>query len=201
MDAELMILGSAQDGGVPHAGCVCPNCQAARADPARRRLPASAGIIAGEQLALIDATSAFEEQYHLLWSRLGRSTGFSGERYGAPEIVIITHAHSGHYMGLWQLDRSVLAARDTRVLAAPKTLAFLASNEPWKTMRAEGFISLENLPLDTPVDLLPGVMLTALAVPHRAEWQTDTVALRIDGQSRSALYLPDIDSWDEWDHD
>ena len=55
--------------------------------------------------------------------------------------------------------------------------------------------------LDTRVALPPGVTLTALAVPHRAEWQTDTVALLIEGPSRSALYLPDIDAWDEWDHD
>lgn len=199
-EAELVILGSAQDGGLPHAGCLCANCRAARSDWTRRRLPASAGIVAGDRLALIDATSAFEEQYHRLWERSGRSRDFDGERYGAPEIVILTHAHAGHYTGIWQLDRSVLAARGTRVLSPPRMHTFLSRQEPWAGMVREGFIVLEPLPLDTWIELLPGVTLTAIEVPHRSEWETDTVALLVAGRNSSALYLPDIDQWDEWQH-
>jgi len=200
-NAELVILGSAQDGGLPHAGCRCGNCRAARADWTRRRLPASAGIVAGDRLAIIDTTSAFEEQYHHLWERSERSQAFEGERYGAPEIVVLTHAHTGHYVGLWQLDRSVLAARQSLVLAPPKMHRFLAAQEPWAGMVREGFIVLEPLPIDEPFDLLPGVRVTALEVPHRAEWETDTVALVVEGTQASALYLPDIDRWDEWERD
>ena len=200
-DAELVILGSAQDGGLPHAGCLCANCRAARADHSRRRLPASAGIVSGDRLALIDTTSAFEEQYHRLWERSERSHGFEGERYGAPEIVILTHAHTGHYTGLWQLDRSVLAARGTRVLTPPKMHSFLAANEPWAGMVREGFITLEPLPIETAFELLPGITLTAIEVPHRAEWETDTVALIVTGLKANVLYVPDIDRWDEWDRD
>ncbi len=200
-DAELVILGSAQDGGLPHAGCLCANCRAARSDWTKRRLPASAGIISGDALALIDTTSAFEEQYHMLWEHSPRSRDFDGERYGAPETVVLTHAHTGHYTGLWQLDRSVLAARGTRVLAPPKMRAFLAANEPWARMVREGFITLEPLPIETGFELLPGIMLTAIEVPHRAEWETDTVALLVAGPNATVLYLPDIDRWDDWDHD
>ncbi len=197
--AELVILGSAQDGGVPHAGCLCYNCQAARADWTQRRLPASAGIVAGDRVALIDATSAFEEQYHALWKRSMGSESFDGERYGAPEIVILTHAHTGHYAGIWQLDRSVLAARGTRVLSPPRMHAFLSAQEPWAGMVRDGFIVLEPLTLDATVEIFPGVSTRAIEVPHRAEWDTDTVALIVSGQSSSAIYLPDIDSWDEWE--
>lgn len=200
-DSDLVLLGSAQDGGLPHAGCLCPNCRAARLDHTRRRLPASAGIVSGDHLALIDATSAFEEQWHMLWERSPRSRNVDGERYGAPEIVILTHAHTGHYAGLWQLDRSVLAARGTRVLSPPGVHAFLSAQEPWAGMVREGFIALEPMPLDTGIELLPGIRLTAIEVPHRAEWETDTVALIVTGSDRSALYLPDIDRWDEWQHD
>lgn len=200
-DAELVILGSAQDGGVPHAGCLCANCRAARTDRDRRRLPASAGIVSGDHLALIDAASAFEEQYHRLWERSERGRAVNGVRYGAPEIVVLTHAHTGHYTGLWQLDRSVLAARETRVLCPPSVHAFLAKQEPWAGMVRERFIVLEPMTLDTGFEMLPGVTLTAVEVPHRAEWDTDTVALIVAGAHHSSLYLPDIDSWDEWQHD
>jgi len=44
------------------------------------------------------------------------------------------------------------------------------------------------------------VRLSSIQVPHRQEF-TDTVAWRIDGPRRSALWLPDIDAWDRWDRD
>ena len=40
----LLILGTAQDGGLPHAACSCPRCAAARTDPARARRIASLAI-------------------------------------------------------------------------------------------------------------------------------------------------------------
>lgn len=70
---EVVILGSAQDGGVPHAGCVCANDRAAREDKALRRLSASLGLRSGDAWAMVDATSAFEEQMHRLWSRRSAS--------------------------------------------------------------------------------------------------------------------------------
>ncbi|MEX2314943.1 MAG: MBL fold metallo-hydrolase, partial [Thermomicrobiales bacterium] len=102
---------------------------------------------------------------------------------------------------IWQLDRSVLAARGTRVLSPPRMHAFLSAQEPWVGMVRDGFIFLEPLPLDQPFEALPGVTMTAIEVPHRAEWDTDTVALIVSGPSGSALYLPDIDRWDEWDRE
>jgi pyrroloquinoline quinone biosynthesis protein B len=113
----------------------------------------------------------------------------------------VTHAHTGHYAGLWQLDRSVLSARGTRVLAPPTTARFLAAQEPWAGMVREGFITIDALPIDDPFELLPGIEVTAVEVPHRAEWKTDTVALRLAGSAASVLYLPDIDAWDDWQHD
>lgn len=197
----LALLGTAQDGGLPHAGCRCANCERARRDHGFRRTPAALGIVADDGTPiLVDATSAFAEQWHALW-QLTPAARDAGERYGAPPIVLLTHAHSGHYLGLWQLDRSVLAARGTRVLAPPRMARFLAAQEPWAGMQREGFIALEPLPFDEPLDLAPGVRITALEVPHRAEWGTDTAGLLIAGPTRRAFYLPDIDSWQDWQHD
>ncbi len=33
----VLVLGTAQDGGLPHAACRCVHCRAARDDPARAR--------------------------------------------------------------------------------------------------------------------------------------------------------------------
>lgn len=199
--AEVIVLGTAQDGGVPHAGCLCRNCATARDDWRQRRLPVSLGIVSGHESVLVDATNAFEEQVHALWSRTSAGKTQTGERYQPSGTVILTHAHTGHYVGLWQLDRSVLAAAGVRVLGPPRTIAFLQDNEPWAQMTADGFIKPEPMRFETPFELLGGVRVTFIEVPHRSEWNTDTAALRIEGPAGSLLYLPDIDSWDEWDQD
>lgn len=41
----VVVLGSAQDGGFPHAGCYCAQCERARLDPAYGRLVASLGVV------------------------------------------------------------------------------------------------------------------------------------------------------------
>lgn len=199
--AEVVILGTAQDGGVPHAGCLCRNCAAARTDWRARRLPVSIGITSGNEAALVDATSAFEEQLHNLWSHLPASPSHQGERYPPPGTVILTHAHTGHYVGLWQLDRSVLAASAVRVTGPPQTIQLLAGNEPWAQMVCDGFIRLESMPFGQTFEPVTGVSVTLLEVPHRSEWSTDTAALRIEGQHGSVLFVPDIDAWDEWQCD
>ena len=49
-----------------------------------------------------------------------------------------------------------------------------------------------------PVPLADGLAVTPLVVPHRQEF-SEVVGYRIDGPDRSALFIPDIDSWHEWD--
>jgi pyrroloquinoline quinone biosynthesis protein B len=48
------------------------------------------------------------------------------------------------------------------------------------------------------VELGDGLSVTPLIVPHRQEY-SEVVGFRISGPTRSVLYIPDIDSWDEWD--
>lgn len=199
--SQIVVLGTAQDGGVPHAGCLCANCKAARADWKRRRLPVSLGIISGDDAILIDPTNAFEEQMHVLWTLLPSSSSHAGERYQPPGQIILTHAHTGHYVGLWQLDRSVLAAPAVRVVGPPLTIDMLRANEPWKQMANDGFVWFDTMWFDVAWEPVERVRVTPIYVPHRSEWNTDTAALRIDGPSASVLYVPDIDSWDEWDRD
>lgn len=198
---EAIVLGIAQDGGLPHAGCRCTNCAAAREHPSRRHLTVSLGICSGDRIAMVDATRDFEAQHHMLWSATPAAERYEAERFPAPEAVIITHAHTGHYTGLWQLDRSVLAAEGVRVYCPPRTAELLAGNEPWRTMEHEGFIRLMPVGFDTPFELLPDVSVELVEVPHRSEWSTDTAALAVRGPERSLLYLPDIDTWDGWERD
>jgi len=198
---ELVVLGSAQDGALPHAGCRCEHCERARSDHAFARQPASIGIVDGDELLLIDATSAFADQVHRLWLKTSAASDSAVTRYRPPDTIMLTHAHTGHYVGLWQLDRSVLAAGAVRVTAPPRMTALLRANEPWAAMEREGFIRIESFEMDIELKTSENVTVSPVEVPHRSEWGTETVAFRITGVGRSILYLPDIDAWDGWERD
>ena len=64
---ELIVLGRAQDGGMPHVGCNRPCCVEAR-ETGRHELPASVGVIDREtgKLLLFEATPAIDAQLALL---------------------------------------------------------------------------------------------------------------------------------------
>jgi len=183
---EAVVLGIAQDGGIPQVNCHA-YCEEVRKDPSKRRLVASLGLIdhaAGKRF-LIDATPDFEEQVQ----RLG----------GFPDAILLTHAHIGHYLGLAQLGREVANTRNLRVLCTASMAKFLRSNGPWSRLVQNGNISIDEILPGNPVALTERLRVTALTVPHRDE-ESDTVAFLVQGPSRRRLlWLPDIDRWEKWD--
>ncbi|MGH9364638.1 MAG: MBL fold metallo-hydrolase [Thermoanaerobaculia bacterium] len=181
-----LVLGVAQDGGVPHAGCHQRLCEEARRDPSKRRLVASLGLLdpaAGKRF-LIDATPDFAGQIELLG--------------GLPDAILLTHAHIGHYLGLAQLGREVLGARRMPVYATPSMARFLRENSPWKRLVLLENIELRELAPGATVNLTPSLSVTAIPVPHRDE-DSDTVAFLVTAPRRKLLWLPDIDKWEKWD--
>lgn len=181
-----LVLGVAQDGGVPHAGCRQRPCEEARKDPSKRKLVASLGLVdpaAGKRF-LIDATPDFAQQIE----RLG----------GLPDAILLTHAHIGHYLGLALLGREVLGARRVPVYATASMAAFLRANGPWKRLVGLENIEVREIEIGKPFPLTPTLTATAIQVPHRDE-DSDTVAFLIAGPRRRLLWLPDIDKWEKWD--
>ena len=182
---EAVVLGIAQDGGVPHAGCHQALCVEARRDPAKRRLVASLGLVdaaAGKRF-IIDATPDFAQQME----RLG----------GLPDGVLLTHAHIGHYLGLAQLGREVLAARAVPVYCTPSMAIFLRENRPWSRLVGLENIEIREIEIDKEFALTESLHVTAIRVPHRDE-DSDTVAFLVRGPRRELLWLPDIDKWETW---
>ena len=148
---------------------------------------------------LIDATPDFREQVAAPRAtpggdRCARSSG----RPPLFEAILLTHAHMGHYTGLLQLGREAYAAEGQRVAASASMSAFLEKNAPWELLVRLGHIRLETFSAGAQIVLAPGLSITPIAVPHRAEY-TDTYAFLIRGPHRTALYLPDIDRWEAWD--
>ena len=181
-----VVLGVAQDGGVPHAGCHQPFCVEARQDQAKRRRVASLGLVdpAAGRRFLVDATPDFADQIESLGGR--------------PDGILLTHAHIGHYLGLAQLGREVLGTRNDPVYCTPSMAKYLRENKPWSRLVALENIAIREVAPGSEIVLTDNLRATPIRVPHRDE-DSDTVAWLIRGPSRAILWLPDIDKWEKWD--
>ena len=190
---RAIVLGIAQDGGVPHIGCHQELCERARRDCRRRLRVASVGLVdeASGQRFLIDATPDFALQLEGL-------PGRAADRTRPVDGILLTHAHMGHCAGLLQLGREALGARAVPVYATPRMAAFLRANGPWSLLVGEGRIELHEVLPGQAFALGEHLQVTPLQVPHRDEL-SDTVGFRVQGPSRTLLYIPDIDKWEKWD--
>jgi pyrroloquinoline quinone biosynthesis protein B len=193
MGVETILLGTAQDGGLPQAGCECAHCRAAWQDPTLRRWVVCLGLVDREanQSWLIDATPDFREQLHAL-SDLAPSCALSG--------ILLTHAHTGHYAGLVHLGREAWNTDHLPVYASARMAGFLKAHAPWAQLVQRGNIDLQRLVPEEVVALSPRLSVTPLAVPHRDE-HSDTLAFVVQGPRQRLFYCPDIDSWNRWDRD
>ena len=174
------LLGSAQDGGVPQAGCRCTHCAAALADREFERLPASLALRGPAGVQLFEATR-----------ELARQLALAGG--GTPAAVWLTHAHLGHVDGLGQFGAEVMDARGVPLHCSPAVAERLRATPSWRALLDGGHLRLREWRSGEPV-AGDGFAVTPLPVPHRSE-AGDTHALLVAGK-RKLLFLPDHDSWD-----
>ena len=182
----VLVLGIAQDGGVPQAGCQKSCCTSGRHEAV-----SSLALVepAGHRWWLFDATPDFTAQ-------LAR---VAAEAPGCSLAgVFLTHAHVGHYTGLMNLGREAMGARDVPVWAMPRMRDYLTKNGPWSQLVNLHNITLRPLEADTTVRLSDSLLVTPFAVPHRDEY-SETVGFRIASNRGVVVFVPDIDKWDRWD--
>jgi pyrroloquinoline quinone biosynthesis protein B len=194
-DVELVVLGVAQDGGKPQIG---NPADPAWADPALRRSATSLALIdrrgGKPQRFLFEATPDIKAQLHAL------DAIAPVEKPVALDGVFLTHAHIGHYVGLMFLGHEASGARHVPAYVMPRMAHFLEANGPWSQLVRFENIILAIMADGAPETLGENLMVTPFAVPHRQEF-SEVVGFRIDGPSKSAIFLPDIDSWEDWDAD
>ncbi len=189
---NLLVLGTAQDGGYPHTGCSEDCCREAWKDSNQKRLIASLAVLDGKDCFLVDITPDFKYQLQLIEHHINEKPRISG--------ICITHAHLGHYMGLLELGLEVMNTNDIPVYVMPKMKSFLENNAPFTQLLELNNIRLFVLQDNYPIDIFKDVKITPFQVPHRNEY-SETVGYRIQSSRHSVLYIPDIDSWDGWDTD
>jgi pyrroloquinoline quinone biosynthesis protein B len=179
---KVIVLGTAQDGGVPQIGCNQEICKT------QRHFISSLAIVYGNAVYLIDATPDLRNQYQQFVARypeLSKKNLFDG--------ILLTHAHMGHYTGLIFLGKESISTKQIPVFCSSEMAAFLSKNAPWSLLVDNKNIELHVFESGKEMDL--GFKITPIAVPHRKEF-TDTHGFLIRGSKKALLYIPDIDSWE-----
>ena len=198
----VLVLGTAQDAGLPQIGCRQERCLTAGRDASRRRLVSSLMLCdpRTSNRWLFDASPDLREQIaNAADHPPGRGVAATaGPRPPLFEGIFLSHAHIGHYTGLMFLGRESYGAKRVPTWATARMGGFLRDNDPWGQLVRLQQIELRELKPDVSVALEPDIGVVALTVPHRDEL-SDTVAFVLSGPTRKLLYLPDIDKWDRWE--
>jgi len=139
---RVRVLGTAQDGGFPHAACDCHRCSLARRDPRVQRRVASLAVIVPPKVYLIDASPDVRQQIAALSDVRDRPDGAAGGGVDRAPVdgIFLTHAHIGHYLGLAFFGFEAIHTHDLPVYSTASMGEFLAANGPWDQL-----LRLENI--------------------------------------------------------
>ena len=184
----VVVLGIAQDGGAPHAGCE-KSCCIDLWESGKREKVSSIGIVnpLTKQSWLFDATPDFPSQYRIL------TENHNTELVG----IFLTHAHMGHYIGLLHLGREVMGKKNVPVYVMSRMKRFLETNGPWNQLVTLKNINLKLIENNKDIKIGEQLFIEPFLVPHRDEY-SETVGYRIIGKEKSLAFIPDIDKWEKW---
>ena len=181
------MVGTAQDVGVPQAGCGCDRCISALRDPSKALHPACCLVEGSDgSLHLIEASRALPQQLGIAAVSLGIGNTI------VPDTVTLTHAHLGHIDGLGQFGKEVIGSSGTGLFGSKRVIDFVRKIgliSPFKANNVES-----NVPFSPSGKC--GFQFEFIPIPHRDEF-SDTHAIKIIGPSSSLLFLPDHDDWVE----
>jgi len=190
----VVVLGIAQDGGYPQAGCKKECCKAVWDKKIRPQLVSCIALVdpISNEKWIFDATPDFTQQQFELSSLTKNDTELNG--------IFLTHAHIGHYTGLMYLGRETMGAKMIKVYAMPKMKIFLENNGPWSQL-----VKLQNMDIQPIVEekeiiLNDRLKVMAFKVPHRDEF-SETVGYKIISKNKTLVFIPDIDKWQKWNKD
>jgi len=193
----VKVIGTAQDGGIPHIGCFCTNCQRAWKKPQLSRFISSLALfdLTENKTILVDATPDIRAQTMMIRERMKPKK--MTNRYW-PDGILLTHAHIGHYTGLMFYGYETLSTDRLPVYCSKRMNDFLTQNGPWSQLVDQQNILAKTISPGQRFSITSQISILALQVPHRDEY-SDTLGFQIKGPNRSLLYIPDIHNWKIWD--
>ncbi len=191
----ITVLGIAQDAGFPQINCDQDCCKAFYDGEASKKLVSCLGLVdlQNQKKYIFEATPDLTQQvYDLKTNHLDNGHVIDG--------VFLTHAHIGHYTGLMYLGFEAMESKEIPVYVMPRMKTYLETNGPWSQLVSMKNIELKSLQNDSTIGLSNTLKVTPFLVPHRDEY-SETVGYKIEGQHKSALFIPDINKWELWEKD
>lgn len=185
-----MVLGVAQDGGYPQAGCA-KDCCKGKAWGSGYPVSLVLTDFKEQKAFLFECSPSFPEQWKLYQSHN------PGWKQKPPSGIILTHAHVGHYAGLIHFGREVMGTKDVPVYALPRMIKFLQGHGPWSQLVQLNQIKPVEISANKPLRIADQVSITPIPVPHRDEY-SETAGFMIRAGNRKILFIPDIDKWEKW---
>jgi len=177
--AQVTVLGIAQDGGRPQAGCTLSCCQHLSLEDERH--PVSLSLVDKQgRNHLFDISRALSYQLRFI-------------EHQFPTNVWITHAHFGHIDGLGLLGKETMGLNGIHLHASASFIDLIGQHPFWNTMVAEGTLLVHEYQGSQRYDVDGHTSVTPLSIPHRAEL-SDMHGFVIKSH-QSLLFLPDHDSW------
>lgn len=200
---EITFLGTASIGGVPEWDCICPNCTAARNDPARRRTRSAITVNTGAEHILFDAGHDLKPQLEANGILPEPSTAVMN-RGCSLDSVFLTHGHADHTAGLAEFCTG--KSYEVPVYAPPDLIRFLFGSEECPSYfgelgrLAKNYVVPVALEEGVPVVRLGDVTVEGFLVDHTMvqgdgrRYPSSTYAYEIRRKGRRVIYAPDLGS-------
>lgn len=180
---KIEVLGNTQDGGVPHLGCGCDLCEAARKDQRKQKYVGS---------ILLKANSNNDSVRYLVDSTPDIRFQLKGDYLDG---VFVSHGHLGHIAGLPFFGTESLDTDKLPVYCTPEMRQFIMNNDPFRLLVDRNQIELHEMSQGEEIDVQGG-SIEPRHVLHRYV-NTDTTSFMIKGDDKKLYYLTDIDEWTE----
>jgi pyrroloquinoline quinone biosynthesis protein B len=176
---HIIVLGAAAGGGVPQWNCGCPQCAAARRDPALALTQASLAISADQRnWFLINASPDLRQQLNATPALHPRDNALRDSPIAG---VVLTNGEVDAIAGLLNLREKT----GFGIYAHPRVLDILDANPIFEVLDRQ-LVRRHGLPLDRPI---------ALTLPDGAPSGIDILAYRVPG--KVPLYLEDAAAADD----
>lgn len=180
---KIEVLGSVQDGGVPHLGCECDTCEEARANPEKRKY--STSLLLKEDGSedsvryLIDATPDIRFQVTA----------------GYLDGVFVPHSELGHVTGLLYFGQEGIDSDDINVYCSEPVENFLMRNDPFRYLIDRENIETQEF-TDGDEQEIQGGKVESREIPH-AHISRNTTSYMIEGEEKKLYYLSDINEFND----
>ena len=179
---KVTLLGIAQDGGRPQAGCNKSCCDSIQRD--HWSYPVSLGIVGDDGKGhLIEASRHLTDQLEI---------------WGHNEIsdVWLTHAHLGHVDGLGLFGKETMGKIGLNLHLSASMLNLVHNNPFWKSLLDQKVFKPNQFSNGEIIDTESRFAIQAIQIPHRDEL-SDMHAFLVKGEKKNLLFLPDHDTWEE----